>query len=1162
MVSQVVDTPLDASVVDAYGLHAPGPAKRGQARLRNPRDISQVLSAAKKKRRAHDTSEAKRLGPDPAGRQRAEGQRTGLRNLGATCYMNSLLQTLHMTRGFRRGIYSWQPPPTAEEPAAAAAAAATAAATATAATTADGGGAAAGGKSAQEVANAVVSSLQHLFASLQHSSLACYDPARLTEALSLDTGVQQDAQEFNKLLLTFLEEQLQLSPAPELQRLVPSLFRGHSCYSTVCVRCSRPSESSSTRYPFYELELNVRPTLHAALEEYVQTEHLEGVECAHCAAKHDATRAIELLEIPPVLTLQLLRFVYDLETFQKKKVTSAITFPEVLDLAPYTRAGRAHAGGANGGDGGGMRYRLTAVLMHTGSSAHSGHYTARIMEQPGGGEQGEQSPDAPAAAAGGGAGAPLDAARWWTFNDETVTLEDWESDKERGGAGVALVVGGGGAASGVAVDGAAGGKPKGKKGKQRAAKAEAPAEAPAEAAPADGSEAAGAGAAGAGASFGPRTFTSKTAYMLCYTRESTLLGELSSAAPLEAPECLRAPIDEENAKLQAEVEAHAAAAASLQEGRAARDALCEELEPLLGQPAAAGDGRWVSEQSLERCLTLPPSEAGGIDNAPLVCEHGKASPQALGKMRLVSSDAWAVLCRRVGGGPELRDHGCLACVGVQSQEQQRRDNLKSVLAVAFGGGGGGGGGFYLPRALEKRWSKLLDSGEHDVTSTLLCEHRQLSNADEAVCVDAATWDAVQASFPASPALAATAVSQCTACLDARRLATEGSKAEKQERAQKRVRLKRLLDDEPLTLLDVLDSRDVDDDGGGGGGGGGATARRAAATLYLIDAAWLERWREAMRKPARVASELDAPTAASLLCTHGKLQVPPTLSRSWQQLVSACGGGGAAAGGGARGVDGARDAKLGEAACLITAAEARELAGGPRGGPPTGLAACTYTHGGDGTLLGTLQPQLGLCEECAATAAAAALAAVTSFECEPIYIQRIDKAAAQALCAAAAGTDRHDGGAAADSPAAGATGGAPPSGAAAAGSRRSRRSGGGAAVTVRAASSITINNLKLLIFQASEDDVPSQQRLFFDGAELQDDDATLEDVGVVPHSRVQLFLDQGRPADTQAAWDAHSRQTAEERQGKPRKPEDGFVGSALLTSSFGTTPSGSAAERAV
>ena len=34
-----------------------------------------------------------------------------------------------------------------------------------------------------------------------------------------------------------------------------------------------------------------------------------------------------------------------------------------------------------------------------------------------------------------------------------------------------------------------------------------------------------------------------------------------------------------------------------------------------------------------------------------------------------------------------------------------------------------------------------------------------------------------------------------------------------------------------------------------------------------------------------------------------------------------------------------------------------------------------------------------------------------------------------------------------------------------------------------------------------------------------------------------------------------RQTAEERQGKPRKAEDGFAGSALLTSSFAAAASG-------
>jgi hypothetical protein len=243
--------------------------------------------------------------------------------------------------------------------------------------------------------------LRKLFASMVAGDRAVADPRRFADALCLETAAQQDGQEFLKLLLAYLDRvaarglaasAAKDEPEPEpvaaaaeppgrksdretpktnrsdARTFIAEHFRGQYTYATTCSRCGCASEASSREVDFYELELNVSdPTkaffdthgpassrdawkkteifgLRDALGSFLAVERLEGdnqYQCGFCGILTDATRAVKLRRLPKYLAFQLKRFVFDFETFERRKCADAFEFPGEVNMADFLRRGDA-----------------------------------------------------------------------------------------------------------------------------------------------------------------------------------------------------------------------------------------------------------------------------------------------------------------------------------------------------------------------------------------------------------------------------------------------------------------------------------------------------------------------------------------------------------------------------------------------------------------------------------------------------------------------------------------------------------------------------------------------------------------------------------------------------------------------------------------------------
>eukprot|EP00252_Welwitschia_mirabilis_P016662 TRINITY_DN3688_c0_g2_i2.p1 TRINITY_DN3688_c0_g2~~TRINITY_DN3688_c0_g2_i2.p1 ORF type:complete len:1108 (+),score=261.03 TRINITY_DN3688_c0_g2_i2:336-3659(+) len=261
----------------------------------------------------------------------------GLKNQGATCYMNSLLQTLYHIPYFRKAVYHM---PTTEN---------------------------------DMPSCSIPLALQSLFYRLQYSD-SSVATKELTKSFGWDTYdsfMQHDVQELNRVLVEKLEDKMK---GTVVEGTIQQLFEGHHMNFIECINVDY---KSTRKESFYDLQLDVKGChdVYASFDKYVEIERLEGDNKYH-AEEHglqDAKKGVLFLDFPPVLQLQLKRFEYDFMRDVMVKINDRYEFPLQLDLDRDNRKYLSPDADKN------VRnlYTLHSVLVHSGG-VHGGHYYAYI----------------------------------------------------------------------------------------------------------------------------------------------------------------------------------------------------------------------------------------------------------------------------------------------------------------------------------------------------------------------------------------------------------------------------------------------------------------------------------------------------------------------------------------------------------------------------------------------------------------------------------------------------------------------------------------------------------------------------------------------------------------------------------------------------------------
>ncbi|KAH8382269.1 hypothetical protein KR009_002590 [Drosophila setifemur] len=327
----------------------------------------------------------------------------GLKNAGATCYMNSVLQQLYMVPAVRVGILRAHGAATNDGedfsgdsdltgggmgPALFSAPPLT---LVSFSSSSFSGGAEDGQDVRKNYHVVILKHVQAIFAHLGHSALQFYVPRGLWTHFKLqgepvNLREQQDAVEFFMSLFESLDEGLKALGHPQLMN---ATLGGSFSDQKICQECPH-RYSKEEPFSVFSVDIRNHSSLTESLEQYVKGELLEGADAYHCDKCDKKVVTVKRLcvkKLPPVLAIQLKRFEYDYERVCAIKFNDYFEFPRILDMEPYTVSGLAKLEGevVEVGDNcqtnvETTKYELTGIVVHSGQ-ASGGHYFSYILSK-------------------------------------------------------------------------------------------------------------------------------------------------------------------------------------------------------------------------------------------------------------------------------------------------------------------------------------------------------------------------------------------------------------------------------------------------------------------------------------------------------------------------------------------------------------------------------------------------------------------------------------------------------------------------------------------------------------------------------------------------------------------------------------------------------------